>query len=213
MWARIRLRAELGAPAASFLRLASTARLRGRAAVWFESLPSGRVGASRGQLPQARVHGPELRQRFWRCARPSHSRCSLPRSASSWPRETPTLQLRWASVPRRRWCAVRTLPMLLRAKARSLHLGQHKRERWASRCQLDADQAARVSKPCRHTAPRTFSKAVAANASLRKLAAGGPPRPNSCIQKSASFSGGGEWSGREDLNLRPHGPEPCALPG
>ena len=21
-----------------------------------------------------------------------------------------------------------------------------------------------------------------------------------------------EWSGREDLNLRPHGPEPCALP-
>jgi hypothetical protein len=23
---------------------------------------------------------------------------------------------------------------------------------------------------------------------------------------------GGIWSGREDLNLRPHGPEPCALP-
>ena len=23
----------------------------------------------------------------------------------------------------------------------------------------------------------------------------------------------GDWSGREDLNLRPHGPEPCALPG
>jgi hypothetical protein len=22
-----------------------------------------------------------------------------------------------------------------------------------------------------------------------------------------------KWSGREDLNLRPHGPEPCALPG
>src|SRR5450755_2296456 len=24
---------------------------------------------------------------------------------------------------------------------------------------------------------------------------------------------GEEWSGREDSNLRPHGPEPCALPG
>lgn len=30
---------------------------------------------------------------------------------------------------------------------------------------------------------------------------------------SSPYLSGVNWSGREDLNLRPHGPEPCALPG
>jgi hypothetical protein len=30
---------------------------------------------------------------------------------------------------------------------------------------------------------------------------------------ASPFLPGIKWSGRDDLNIRPHGPEPCALPG
>ncbi len=38
----------------------------------------------------------------------------------------------------------------------------------------------------------------------------GPARPRR--RSDALLFERGRWSGREDLNLRPHGPEPCALP-
>ena len=48
-----------------------------------------------------------------------------------------------------------------------------------------------------------------------RLAASNPPAGARPAGSTARASGveDGIWSGREDSNLRPHGPEPCALPG
>ena len=43
--------------------------------------------------------------------------------------------------------------------------------------------------------------------------AGAPLAPREGGEGSGESGGDRDWSGREDLNLRPHGPEPCALPG
>ena len=60
---------------------------------------------------------------------------------------------------------------------------------------------------------RSFGKEIAfrSGGRFKKGSASSQPRPP--IDWSKDVTRGEEWSGREDLNLRPPGPEPGALPG
>src|SRR5687767_14707254 len=70
--------------------------------------------------------------------------------------------------------------------------------------------------------PASSARTAAAARAVRKLpevivpplnAGGGSYLVRAAAEGSIYIRKGREgWSGREDLNLRPHGPEPCALP-